>query len=183
LGLASSPAEAAYAAYDKGNYKSAMRGLLPLAEQGDVRAQTTLGLLYYRGSRDVQRDDAMAAKWFRLAAERGDAVAQFNLGVMYGEGQGVPQDHAKSAKFYRLSAEQGNPQAQYNLGLLYAQAEGGAPDYVAAHMWFNLAAARFPPGDSRSRNLAISSRDAVAQQMTPAQLAEAQARARQWKPK
>jgi hypothetical protein len=183
LGLASSPAEAAYAAYDKGNYKAALRGLLPLAEQGDVRAQTTLGLLYYRGSRDTQRNDAEAAKWFRLAAERGDAVAQFNLGVMYSEGQGVPQDHAKAAKLYQLAAEQGNPQAQYNLGLWYAQGDGGAPDNVAAHMWFNLAAARFPPGDSRGRNLATSSRDAVALQMTPAQLAEAQTRARQWKPK
>jgi TPR repeat protein len=101
FGLTGSPAEAGYAAYEKGNYKSALRGLLPLAEQGDLRAQTTLGLLYYRGSKDVPRDEAEALKWFRLAAERGDAAAEFNLGVMYSEGQGVPQDHAKAAKFYR----------------------------------------------------------------------------------
>jgi TPR repeat protein len=183
LGLTSSPVEAAYAAYDKGNYKSALRGLLPLAEQGDPRAQTTLGLLYYRGSKDVPRDEAEAAKWFRLAAEHGDATAQFNLGVMYSEGQGVPQDHAKAAKFYRSAAEQGNPQAQYNLALWYAEGDGGAPDLVAAHMWFNLAAARFPASDSRGRSLAISSRDAVALQMTPAQIAEAQRLAREWQPK
>jgi hypothetical protein len=183
LGLTSSPVEAAYAAYDKGNYKSALRGLLPLAEQGDPRAQTTLGLLYYRGSKDVPRDEAEAAKWFRLAAEHGDATAQFNLGVMYSEGQGVPQDHAKAAKFYRSAAEQGNPQAQYNLALWYAEGDGGAPDLVAAHMWFNLAAARFPASDSRGRSLAISSRDAVVLQMTPAQIAEAQRLAREWQPK
>jgi hypothetical protein len=183
LGLTGSPAEAAYAAYDKGNYKSALRGLLPMAEQGDTRAQTTLGLLYYRGSKEIPRDEAQALKWFRSAAERGDAVAQFNLGVMYSEGQGVPQDHAKAAKFYRLSADQGNPQAQYNLGLWYAEGDGGAPDHVAAHMWFNLAAAHFPASDNRGHSAAISSRDAVALQMTPAQIAEAQRLAREWKPK
>jgi uncharacterized protein len=184
LGLAGSPAEAAYAAYYKGNYKSALRGLLPLAEQGDTRAQSTLGLLYYRGSKDVPRNEAEAAKWFRLAADRGDSTAQFNLGVMYSEGQGVPQDHAKAVKFYQLAAEQGNPQALYNLGLSSADGDDGmAKDLVAAHMWFNLAAARFPGSDSRARNLAVSSRDAVALQMTPAQIAEAQRLAREWKPK
>ncbi len=184
LGLAGSPAEAAYAAYDKGNYKSALRGLVPLAEQGDTRAQSTLGLLYYRGSKDVARNEAEAAKWFRLAAERRDAVAQFNLGVMYSEGQGVPQDHAKAVHYYRLAAEQGNPQAQYNLGLSYADGDdGGKRDLVAAHMWFNLAAARFAASDARGRNLAISSREAVALQMTPAQLGQAQRLAREWKRK
>jgi hypothetical protein len=184
LGLTGSPVEAAYAAYDKGNYKSALRGLLPLAEQGDPRAQTTLGLLYYRGSKDVPRNEAEAAKWFRVAAEHGDATAQFNLGVMYSEGQGMPQDHVKAVHFYRSAAEQGNPQAQYNLGLSYADGDGGGQrDLVAAHMWFNLAAARFPSSDTRDRNLAISSREAVALQMTPAQIAEAQRLARQWQPK
>jgi TPR repeat protein len=183
LGLTGSPVEAAYAAYDKGNYKSALRGLLPLAEQGDARAQSTLGLLYYRGSKDVPRNEAEAAKWFRLAAQHGDATAQFNLGVMYSEGQGVPQDHAKAVHFYRLAAEQGNPQAEYNLGLSYADGDdGGKRDLVAAHMWFNLAAARFPASDTRGRNLAISSREAVALQMTPSQIAEAQRLAREWKP-
>jgi len=183
FGLTGSPVEAAYAAYDKGNYKSALRGLLPLAEQGDTRAQSTLGLLYYRGSKDVPRNEAEAAKWFRLAAQHGDATAQFNLGVMYSEGQGVPQDHAKAVHFYRLAAEQGNPQAEYNLGLSYADGDdGGKRDLVAAHMWFNLAAARFPASDNRGRNLAISSREAVALQMTPAQIAQAQLLAREWKP-
>ena len=77
----------------------------------------------------------------------------------------------------------GQPQAQYNLGLWYAQGEGGTPDNVQAYMWFNLAAARFPPGDTRGRSLAASSRDAVATDMTSEQIAQAQKLARDWQPK
>lgn len=184
LGLTGSvrDTDAGYAAYEKGNYESALKLLRPLAENGDARAQSTLGLLYYRG-RGVQKDDAEALKWFRLAADRGDAIAEFNLGVMYAEGQGVPQDNDEAAKWYRLAADQGNPQAQYNLGLWYAQGDGGSADIVRAHMWFNLAAARFPTSDTRNRSAAAASRDAVANNMTSDQIAEAQKLAREWKPK
>jgi hypothetical protein len=184
LGLTGSvpDTDAGYAAYEKGNYETALKVLRPLAENGDTRAQSTLGLLYYRG-RAVQKDDAEALKWFRLAADRGDAIAEFNLGVMYAEGQGVPQDNDEAAKWYRLAADQGNPQAQYNLGLWYAQGDGGSPDSVRAHMWFNLAAAHFPASDSRNRSTAANNRDAVASNMTSDQIAEAQRLAREWKPK
>src|SRR2546430_3356943 len=143
LGLADSPrnVEAGYAAFEKGNYEKALEIVRPLAENGDVRAQSLLARMYYRG-RAVRQDHVQALEWFRLAADNGDAVAQFNLGVMYSEGQSVPQDNAEAEKWYRLAADQGNPQAQYNLGLWYARGEGGTPDNVRAYMWFNLAAAR-----------------------------------------
>jgi uncharacterized protein len=175
-------ADAGYAAYEKGNYETALKLLRPLAEQGDVRAQSALGLLYHRG-RGVREDHAEALKWFRLAAGQGNAVAEFTLGVMYAEGQGVPQDNDEAAKWYRLAADQGHPQAQYNLGLWYAKGDGGSPDTVRAHMWFNLAAAHFPASDSRNRGAAVTSRDAVARNMTSDQIAEAQRLAREWKPK
>jgi hypothetical protein len=67
---------------------------------------------------------------------------------------------------------------------LYARGEGGTPqDNVSAHMWFNLAAARFPASDTRNRDVAVRSRDVVAGKMTAEQIAEAQRRAREWKPK
>jgi hypothetical protein len=174
--------DAGYAAYDKGNYETALKRLRPFAESGDARAQATLGLIYYRG-RGVPQDIAQALKWFTLAAEKGNPVAEFNLGVMHADGEGVPQDNAEAAKWYRLAADQGNPQAQYNLGLWYANGDGGSADNVHAHMWFNLAAARFPASDTRSRSIAANSRDAVASNMTPQQIAEAQKLAREWKPK
>ena len=176
-------ADAGYAAYEKGNYEAALKLLRPLAENGDDRAQSMLGLLYYRGRGGVQQNDAEALKWFLLAADRGNALAEFNLGVMHAEGRGVPQDNGEAARWYRLAADRGSPQAQYNLGLWYANGDGGSADNVRAHMWFNLAAARFPASDSRSRSVAANSRDAVAGIMTSEQIAEAQRLAREWKPK
>jgi TPR repeat protein len=173
--------DAAYAAYQNGNSATALHLSQPLAEQGDARAQSLLGLIHYN-DRGVLRDDAEAVKWSRLAAEQGDATAQFRLGLMYSEGRGVPQDHAEAAKWYRLAADRRHPQAQYNLGLLYATGEGVAQDNVMAHMWLNLAAAQFPVSDTRNRNAAISSRDVVAGKLTREQLAEAQKLARNWQP-
>ena len=51
-------------------------------------------------------------------AERGNASAQYNLGVMYAKGQGVRQDYAEAVRWYRRAAEQGDVQAQSNLGVL-----------------------------------------------------------------
>jgi len=170
---------AASAAFQKGDFATALKLAQPLAAQGNVGAQVTLALLYYRG-RGVAQDHNEAVKWFRRAADQGDPTAQFYLGVMFAEGQGVPQDYAEAAKWYRLAANRGDAQAQYNLGLAYVEGEGVTPDNVAAHMWFNLAAARFPATDTRNRNAAVKNRDVVAGKMTPEQVAEAQKLAREW---
>jgi TPR repeat protein len=174
-------ADAAEAAYGKGRYPAALRLARPLANDGDPRAQTLLGLINYHG-RDIPKNDSEAMKWFRLAAEQGNAEARFHLGIMYDEGQVVPQDHTEAAKWYLLAASQGNAQAQYNLGLAYAKGEGVAQDNVQAHVWLNLSATRFTASD-RSRAAAIRNRDVVAGKMTPEELAEAQRLAREWRPR
>jgi uncharacterized protein len=120
-------------------------------------------------------DYAAALGIIRPLAEEGNVAAQFNLGVMYQLSHGVPQDNEAAVSWYRKAAEQGLAEAQYNLGVMYANGEGVAQDYAAAHMWFNLAAA------SRNKN-AVKARDIVAAQLTPAQIAEAQKLAREWKP-
>src|SRR5262249_29849503 len=144
---------------------------------GDPRAEAVLGSAFYRG-RGVPQNDSEAAKWFRLAADQGNAVARFTLGVMYGEGRGVPQDYAEAARWARLAAGQGDARAQRNLGLAYAGGEGVTQNAVDAHMWFTLAAARFPASDTRNRTAAVKNRDTVANEMSSDQLAEAQKRAR-----
>jgi hypothetical protein len=171
--------DAATEAYQKGKYAVALDLARPLAEAGDVRGQSLLGLLYYRG-RGTPQDPSEAAKWFMRAANQNDAAAQFYLGVMWGEGVGVPQDFERAAKWYRRAADLGDAQAQYNLGLAYAKGEGVPQDNVAAHMWLNLAAAHFLPTEAARRTAAVNSRDAVASKMTPEQLAEAQKRAHDW---
>jgi TPR repeat protein len=175
-------ADAAYAAYQNGNYAPALRIAQPLADEGDVRAATLLGLMSYHG-RGTARSDVDAMRWFRLAAEKGDAEAQYHLGIMLGEGQSVPQDHVAAAKWYQRAAEQGHAQAQYNLGLAYARGEGVTQDNMRAHMWFNVAAARFAASDARGRGAAVRNRDVIAGKMSREELADAQRLARDWQPK
>ncbi len=76
----------------------------------------------------------------RKKAESGDADAQFNLGLMYANGDGVPKDSAEAVKWYRKSAEQGSALAQTNLGLMYANGTGVPKDAVEAVKWYRLAA-------------------------------------------
>jgi uncharacterized protein len=175
-------ADAGFAAFQRGDYATALRLLPPLADRGDARAQSNLGHMYYHG-RGVRQDDPEALKWFRAAADQSDAQAQLHLGIMYAEGQAVPKDSAEAAKWYLLAADQGDAQAMYNLGLAYAKGEGVSQDNVSAHMWFNLAAARFPASGARNLTAAVKSRDLVARKMSTSELAEAQKLAREWKPK
>ena len=121
-------------------------------------------------------DYATAFRFWRPLADQGFPRAQFNLGFMYANGQGVPQNHAEAVKWYRLAADQGNARAQVNLGGMYYTGQGVPQDHVQAHKWFNLAGA---DGDEDGRK----NRDIVATKMTPAQIAEAQRLASEWKPK
>ena len=130
----------------------------------------------YANGEGILQDDKEAVKWFRKAAEQGDASAQYNLGVMYNNGRGIPQDYEEAIKWYRKAAEQGYASAQFNLGVTYGNGEGVVQDYVTAHMWYNLAGAR---GSEKAREY----RDSIAKNMTPVQIAEAQRLAREWKPK
>jgi len=85
-------------------------------------------------------DYATAFRLMKPLAERGDAKAQHNLGVMYDYGRGIPQDYAEASKWYRRAAEQGIPEAQHNLGLMYYQGQGGPQNYTEAAKWYRRAA-------------------------------------------
>ncbi len=105
------------------------------------------------------------------------AGSQNNLGFMYNNGEGVPQNYAEAAKWYRRAAEQGQAEAQASLGAAYAMGSGVLQDYLLAHMWFNLAAGQGHAGALKAR---IAIEEAY---LTPAQIAEAQRLAREWKSK
>ena len=78
----------------------------------------------------------------RRDAEQGVAEAQYNLGVMYDNGKGVPQSYTEAMKWYRLSAEQGDADAQYNLGVMHFAGQGVRQSYPEALKWFRLAASK-----------------------------------------
>jgi TPR repeat protein len=169
------PLEDGAAAGRKGDYATALRLFLPLAEQGKARAQAALGFLYYNGF-GVPKDYAVAAEWNRKAAEQGNALAQSALGLQYFNGFGVPKDYAVAAEWNRKAAEQGDAGAQLYLSFIYGDGLGVPKDYVLAYMWANLAA-------SRGSEDAKKSRDLLEPLMTPDQIAEAQRLAREWKPR
>jgi uncharacterized protein len=108
-GAVAGPFEDGTAAAQRGDYAKALTLFRPLAEQGDNRASVALGDMYMHWS-DLQ-NEAEAAKWYRLAAERGNAVAQFNLGTIYATGIGeplVPKDYVQGHLWLDLAAAQGN---------------------------------------------------------------------------
>ena len=117
-------------------------------------------------------DFATALKEWKPLAEAGDVDAQYNLGIMYDNGYGVPQDYAEAVKWYRLAAEQGNAMAQNNLGVMYENGQGVLQDNVMAHMWYNIASAN---GVEKAGEW----RDKRAGLMTSADISKAQAMARE----
>ena len=101
---------AAGAAHRRGDYATALRLLLPLAEQGDADAQSLLGHMYAAGD-GVPQNYAEAAKWYREAADQGEARAQASLGSAYISGQGVPKDFILAYMWLNLSAARGVQEA------------------------------------------------------------------------
>ena len=124
---------------------------------------------------DPAQDDSIEA--VRTRAEAGDAVAQFNLGVRYDFGLGVPEDDVEAMAWYRQAAEQGYASAQYSLGFMYSTGIGVPQDDVEAYKWFNLATTY---ADEEYRELYADQRDTAADRLTPEQRVEAQRLAREW---
>jgi TPR repeat protein len=162
-------------AYLREDYPKALREWRPLAVQGDADAQQNLGWLYENGL-GMPQDSLQARQWYEKAAAQGHANAQQNLGTLYLNGDGVPKDYEQALRWFRLAANKGNAFALTKLCLMYARGKGVPQDFVQAHMWCDLATAN---GDKMGASL----RENLADKMTPAQIAEAQQLAREWKPK
>jgi TPR repeat protein len=157
-------------------------------------------------------DYATALREWRPLAEEGNAGAQFNLGLHYYNGQGVPQDYVLARQWWEKAAAQAHVAAQLSLGTLYVYGYGVPKDNQQAIRWFRLAADQgdalaqvklgvmYERGDgipqdyvqaykwyslsgANGEKEAIKIRDVLAKRMTSAQIAEAQNLAREWKPK
>ena len=89
-------------AFNRQDYVSASRILIPLAERGDAAAQSYLGFMFETG-RGVPQNYTEAAMWYRRAAEQGDSLAQYSLGLLYDKGFGVPRDIIEASKWLNLS--------------------------------------------------------------------------------
>jgi Sel1 repeat len=145
---------------------------LARAESGDVGAQFWLGAAYEQGwFGKINFEEAL--RWYGKAAAQNDADAQNSLGQMYANGNGVKQDYVKAAEWYRLAAEHtpdlgGAGQGRSNLGMLYMEGDGVPKDFVQAYKWFSLTAFK--------NNLSYAEN-----QMTPAQIRQAEQLVADWK--
>ncbi len=159
-------------AFSEGDYATALAECQPLADEGNVEAQFCVGRLYANGF-GVAMDDALALKWYGLAAAGGHAEAQYSLGVMHANGWGVQMNEVPAAGFYRLAAEQGFSAAQSALGYSYKHGAGVEQSLEKAFTWFDIAAQR---GDLS----AATERDNLEERMTQDELVSARRSALQW---
>ena len=109
----------------------------------------------------------------KALAEKGDADAQYTLGLVYRTGAGLPRDYQAAAKWYRKAAEQGDTRAQIGLGVMYERGEGVPQDYKESYKWYNIVAAG---GDLDAAN----NRDFVAGKLSRREIAEAERLSREW---
>jgi len=118
-----------------------VKQMLAKAEAGDANAQFRIAVWHIEGKMEADEADTMqAAQWFRRAADQGHRDAQYNLGVLYSAGKGVPKDYPLCLKWLRMAAEQNCPDAQFLLGKFLARGKAGKTGEAEAFRWLELAA-------------------------------------------
>ena len=128
---------------------SAIETLQVEAEKGDAQSQYQLGDMYYRGSKDVNKDINRAKHYYNLAAKQGHKDAAYNLALIEEKEENFDQ----AFKLYKQAAEQGHTYAQTNLGICYKKGRGVAKDLNQAIYWYTKAS---EGGDIYAdRNLAV----------------------------
>jgi uncharacterized protein len=169
------------AAYQRGDYATAARLWLSMADNGNTVAQIRLDEMYDKGQ-GVPQDYVLAVKWYRRAADQGDAKAQFKLGSIMNWAGTSPRTIQRLPSWFQKAADQGDAEAQLHLGNLYSLGVGVSQDYVQAHKWYSLIVS----GSASTvvlRRIAENSCEELASKMTPTQIAEAGRLAREWVPK
>jgi len=105
------------------------------AANGDADAQSAVGSFYSNTERE-----AIAIKWFRLAADQGNAESQFKLAMAYDQGRGISANKIEAIRLYKLAVAQGYSDAQLMLASKYAQGMDVEQDFAQAAKLYQLAA-------------------------------------------
>ncbi|MGO9021367.1 MAG: CHAT domain-containing protein [Syntrophobacteraceae bacterium] len=136
---------------------------VPVIEEAEaVKWYIDQGLMHLSGKGAPEAEnDAEALKWFRKAADQGNAEGQYWLGCMYFEGRGVPHDAAEAAKWFRKAAVQGQPDAEYILGTMFLLGNGVPEDDAEALKWLTKAAEQGEANAIRLLDLYLNERSYV----------------------
>ena len=168
-------------AYSRRDYDTALRLYRSAADEGSARALSEIAGMYLLG-KGVPQNNYEAIKWYRLAAERGDAWAQQMMGGFFLAGELLPPNYEEAAKWFLLAAMQGEAASQYRLAQMYFDGMGVSQNFMQAYFWSSLAAGHtifptttwFEAKELRSKALRL---------LTPAEIAEMQRKASEFKPK
>ena len=125
-------------AYEKGDYKTAIKHWELLAEYGNADAQYNLGFMYENGI-GLKKSDYWAFLWINKAAQLGQTNAQFTLGNMYRTGAGIGKDFKQTVKWFKEAGKKGHVSAQFNLGAMYINGDGVHKSLKDAKYWISLA--------------------------------------------
>lgn len=117
---ACSKSSAPFEAFQKGDYKTAIKGFTVLSEQGDAAALTHLGVIYHMGL-GVDRDMKKTFMYYEQAAKQNHAPAQYNLGLLYQSGPGTEQNYPTACKYFSLAADQGHHKAKLAAEILIVE--------------------------------------------------------------
>lgn len=126
--------------YPHGRFADLARNRLDAGASAAAAPTGIEELLAQASTAEDAKDYDRALRLYRVAADRGNARAQFNVGYFYRKGFGVTADAAQAAIWYRKAADQGYATAQNNLGFLYSAGEGVPRDPMQAHHWYQKAA-------------------------------------------
>ena len=180
------------------NEAEAMKWFRLAADQGSISAQNNLADMFALGL-GVPQNFAEAFKWYRIAADQSSSYAENVIGVAYEHGLYFAQDYTEAFRWFRRAANKIYERPddtwihgpQYNIATMYAAGHGTTQDNVRALMWFMLAAAS---GDTKPPSpfgvtlvdtpklTSLEQRDRLLALMTPAQIAEAERLAQEWRP-
>ena len=122
--------------------KELIERLRKWVDKGKAWAMGTLAHSYIEGV-GVKQSSSKAIELFEMAAQRGNASAQYSLGFYYHNGShGLTQSSKRAIEYYTLAAEQGHASAQFNLGVSYYQGQGIETSFSKAREWLTKAAAQ-----------------------------------------
>jgi len=110
------------------------------AKQGSAVSQYIIATQYQHGFGEMEEDDVEAVKWMRKAALQGAAIAEYSLGLMLANGEGVPKNYLKAMEWLNKAARQGYVKGQFILGKIYAAGEITPTDHKQAIYWLSKVA-------------------------------------------
>ena len=160
-----------------------LSAVLAVTVTGPVAAQSLEAEMREAAGAYERKDMATAARIWKVWADKGNAEARTLLGAMYWSGEGVPRNHAEAARLYLLAANQGYARAQNDIGFMYGFGESTPPrNDVEAYKWLTLAIAGYTSRNQDRLDQAKKDLATLAARMTKAQIADAEAHAKAFKP-